>query len=46
MDNCVFTICHIQSGHTYNVFPDEAFMEGTARTYDEKVTDLLEEKIN
>ena len=24
--NFVFTICHFETGHTFNVFPDEAFM--------------------
>ena len=32
--DCVFTICHFKAGHTYNVFPDSAYMEGTIRSYD------------
>ena len=32
--NIVLAICHISSGHTYNVFPDSAFMEGSIRSYD------------
>jgi len=44
-ENVVFSICHVQSGHTYNVFPDEAFMEGTVRSYNEEVLKVVEEKI-
>ena len=33
--NCVFSICHLTAGHTHNVYPDEASMQGTVRTYDE-----------
>ena len=32
--DCSFTICHFTAGSTYNVFPDEAFFQGTIRTYD------------
>jgi len=32
--NVVFTICHIESGHTFNVFPDSAVMQGCIRSYD------------
>lgn len=39
----VFTITQFTSGFTYNVFPDEAFMQGTLRAYDEEVKlDILE----
>ena len=44
-ESCIFTICNVTSGHTYNVFPDEAFMQGTMRTYDENVLKLMKEKI-
>ena len=32
-ENFVFTICNFQAGHTFNVFPDSAFMQGTIRSY-------------
>jgi metal-dependent amidase/aminoacylase/carboxypeptidase family protein len=32
-DNCIFTLTQFTSGFTYNVFPDEAFMQGTIRAY-------------
>lgn len=33
------------SGFTYNVFPDEAFMQGTIRVYNDKVLEIVEPKI-
>ena len=33
--NIVFTICQLHSGHTFNVFPDSAWMEGTIRSFDD-----------
>ena len=44
-ENFIFTICQFTSGHTYNVFPDEAFMQGTIRTYNEKNKLQVYEKI-
>ena len=41
----VFTITHIKSGDTYNVFNDECFMEGTIRSYEEDTRDLMKQKI-
>jgi len=32
--NIVFTICGIQSGSTYNVFPDSAVLTGSIRSFD------------
>ncbi len=32
-ENFVFTICHVDSGHAHNVYPDKSFMEGTIRCY-------------
>jgi hippurate hydrolase len=43
--NVVFTICHFQSGHTFNVFPDEAVMRGTIRSYDKGACDLVHQRI-
>ena len=39
--NIVFTICHMTSGHTHNVYPDSAFMEGTIRSYDKESLDRM-----
>ena len=43
--NIVFTICTMNSGHTYNVFPDEATMTGTIRSYDEESLSKMKERI-
>lgn len=43
--NIVFTICQIASGHTYNVFPDEANMSGTIRSYDAESLAKMKERI-
>lgn len=44
-ENFVFTICQFTSGFTYNVFPDEAFMQGTIRSYDAKTLETICHKI-
>ncbi len=44
--NIVFTICTISSGHTYNVFPDEAVMTGSIRSYDKDSLKTMKERIH
>lgn len=34
-ENIVFSICFVDSGSTYNVFPDKARIGGTIRSYDQ-----------
>jgi metal-dependent amidase/aminoacylase/carboxypeptidase family protein len=36
-ERCVFTITHFKAGQTGNVFPDEAYMQGTIRSYKEDI---------
>ena len=43
--NIVFTICQFKAGHTFNVFPDEAFMQGTIRSYDVATRERVIERI-
>ena len=43
--NIVFSICKIESGYTYNVFPDEAIMQGTIRSYDEEILEKMKDRI-
>jgi hippurate hydrolase len=43
--NIVFTICQLVSGHTYNVFPDTAFMQGTIRSYDKETLEKMKKRI-
>lgn len=41
----VFTITQFTSGFTYNVFPDEAFMQGSIRAYSEDILSEVIEKV-
>lgn len=41
----VFTICKIQAGETFNVFPNTAFMQGSIRFYNNDVCDLAKKRI-
>lgn len=43
--NIVFTICTMNAGHTYNVFPDSAHMTGTIRSYDTESLEKMKERI-
>ncbi|TNV78201.1 hypothetical protein FGO68_gene7263 [Halteria grandinella] len=44
-ENFVFTLTQFTSGFTYNVFPDEAFMQGTIRSYNVKTAEHIMSKI-
>ncbi len=44
-ENCVFTICNISSGTTYNVMPGECFMQGSIRAYNNATLQKIVEKI-
>jgi len=44
-ENWVFTICQMTSGSTFNVFPDDAFMQGTIRSYSETALVRIKERI-
>ena len=35
----------MQGGHTFNVFPDDCYMQGTIRTYDVGVRERVIERI-
>ena len=43
-ENFIFTLTQFTSGFTYNVFPDEAFMMGTIRSYNTSTRDLVKNK--
>lgn len=45
IDPAVLSICKIEAGTAYNVVPDHAAILGTVRTFDDKVTDMIEEKL-
>jgi amidohydrolase len=42
LDPAVMSITIIKAGDANNVVPDTAFISGTVRTFDDKVTDLIE----
>ena len=43
--DCVFTICHFETGKSAEDFPNEAFMEGTIRSYDWPTQERIIERI-
>ena len=43
--NVVINIGNVQSGSIYNVFPDEAFMQGTIRSFDKPTQEKIIERI-
>lgn len=44
-DTAVMSICKVEAGNTFNVVPDTATLSGTARTFDDGVTDFIEAKL-
>jgi hippurate hydrolase len=44
-ENCIFSITKFDSGFTYNVFPDEATILGTIRTYNTKTLETMHAKL-
>ena len=45
-DKALLSVTHIESGNTWNVIPENAYIEGTVRTLDEKVRELIPRRIN
>jgi amidohydrolase len=43
--NIVFTLCKFQSGSTFNVYPDSAFLNGSIRSYDQDSLDTMKKRI-
>ncbi|GHU66776.1 hydrolase [Spirochaetia bacterium] len=41
----VVSITHITAGHTWNVIPSEVHLEGTIRTFDQGVLDMLSKRL-
>lgn len=44
-ENCIFSITKFDSGFTYNVFPDEATILGTIRTYNKDTLATIHQKL-
>lgn len=45
-DKALLSVTHIGAGNTWNVIPENAYIEGTVRTLDEKVRELIPRRIN
>lgn len=45
-DKALLSVTHIEAGNTWNVIPENAYIEGTVRTLDEKVRELIPKRIN
>ena len=41
----VLSVCKIQSGNTFNVIPEEAEIEGTVRSFDQKIAEKVADRI-
>lgn len=41
LDKALLSVTHIESGNTWNVIPESAYIEGTVRTLDEKTRELI-----
>jgi hippurate hydrolase len=46
LHSAVISICMFQAGSTDNVIPQTALLKGTARSFDPKVQDLLEQRLH
>ncbi|WP_251517788.1 MULTISPECIES: amidohydrolase [Staphylococcus] len=45
-DNAVVTIGEVSSGNTWNVIADQAYVQGTVRTFDSKVRERIESRLH
>ncbi|AGX45242.1 amidohydrolase [Clostridium saccharobutylicum] len=45
-ENALLSVTHIQGGNTWNVIPESAYLQGTVRTLDEKVRELIPKRMN
>ncbi|CAM3153503.1 amidohydrolase [Staphylococcus argensis] len=45
-DDAVLTIGEVSSGSTWNVIADQAYMQGTVRTFDEEVRTKIKHRLN
>lgn len=44
-DQGLISVTHVSSGNTWNVIPETAYIEGTVRTLDSKVRDIIPKKM-
>ena len=45
LEAVVITCAHIESGTTFNIIPDKAFMQGTVRTFNQEVRATIPERM-
>lgn len=45
-EKALLSVTHIEGGNTWNVIPESAYLEGTVRTLDEKVRELIPRRMN
>ncbi len=45
MEKGVITIAQVLAGTTHNIIPEEAFLQGTVRTYKEEIRQLFEDEL-
>ena len=44
-ENAVISITHVESGNTWNVIPDNAYLEGTVRSFNANVRTQIEQRL-
>lgn len=44
-DRALLSVTHVESGNTWNVIPETAYIEGTVRTLDEHTRELIPERM-
>ena len=45
-DKALLSVTHMESGNTWNVIPENAYIEGTVRTLDESTREFIHERMN
>lgn len=45
LEPAVLSVCELHGGSAFNVMPDTAYLRGTVRAFNEKIQDIIEEKI-
>lgn len=45
-EKALLSVTHIEGGNTWNVIPESAYLEGTVRTLDENVRQLIAKRMN
>jgi amidohydrolase len=45
LEPAVLSVCELHGGSAFNVMPDAAYLRGTVRAFNEKIQEIIEEKI-